>query len=275
MKQLVIPFFYIFIFSVQPLLGQSKKDRIIENKFIIYSNILNENRTCLISLPETYNDTSNTNKQYPLLILLDGYAFFKTAAGIIHFMSSDRNRNYFMPETIIVAIENVDRERDFTVTKLKTKRVNTMGGGKKFLTFIEKELISYVDENYRTKPYRTLVGHSLGGLLTLNSYIDKSSIFDAYLSIDPSIWWDEDKMINKVDSISPISFKKKIYIATANQVKTSYERNKKKHDRMYTLIKIKSNEKAEIKVKTYNNDNHRSVPLIALYDGLIYLNQEN
>jgi predicted alpha/beta superfamily hydrolase len=275
MKQLVIPFFYIFIFSVQPLLGQSKKDRIIENKFIIYSNILNENRTCLISLPETYNDTSNTNKQYPLLILLDGYAFFKTAAGIIHFMSSDRNRNYFMPETIIVAIENVDRERDFTVTKLKTKRVNTMGGGKKFLTFIEKELISYVDENYRTKPYRTLVGHSLGGLLTLNSYIDKSSIFDAYLSIDPSIWWDEDKMINKVDSISPISFKKKIYIATANQVKTRYERNKKKHDRMYTLIKIKSNEKAEIKVKTYNNDNHRSVPLIALYDGLIYLNQEN
>lgn len=275
MKQLVIPFFYIFIFSVQPLLGQSKKDRIIENKFIIYSNILNENRTCLISLPETYNDTSNTNKQYPLLILLDGYAFFKTAAGIIHFMSSDRNRNYFMPETIIVAIENVDRERDFTVTKLKTKRVNTMGGGKKILTFIEKELISYVDENYRTKPYRTLVGHSLGGLLTLNSYIDKSSIFDAYLSIDPSIWWDEDKMINKVDSISPISFKKKIYIATANQVKTRYERNKKKHDRMYTLIKIKSNEKAEIKVKTYNNDNHRSVPLIALYDGLIYLNQEN
>jgi predicted alpha/beta superfamily hydrolase len=275
MKQLVIPFFYIFIFSVQPLLGQSKKDRIIENKFIIYSNILNENRTCLISLPETYNDTSNTNKQYPLLILLDGYAFFKTAAGIIHFMSSDRNRNYFMPETIIVAIENVDRERDFTVTKLKTKRVNTMGGGKKFLTFIEKELISYVDENYRTKPYRTLVGHSLGGLLTLNSYIDKSSIFDAYLSIDPSIWWDEDKMINKVDSISPISFKKKIYIATANQVKRRYERNKKKHDRIYTLIKIKSNEKADIKVKTYNNDNHRSVPLIALYDGLIYLNQEN
>jgi predicted alpha/beta superfamily hydrolase len=275
MKQLVIPFFYIFIFSVQPLLGQSKKDRIIENKFIIYSNILNENRTCLISLPETYNDTSNTNKQYPLLILLDGYAFFKTAAGIIHFMSSDRNRNYFMPETIIVAIENVDRERDFTVTKLKTKRVNTMGGGKKFLTFIEKELISYVDENYRTKPYRTLVGHSLGGLLTLNSYIDKSSLFDAYLSIDPSIWWDEDKMINKVDSISPISFKKKIYIATANQVKRRYERNKKKHDRIYTLIKIKSNEKADIKVKTYNNDNHRSVPLIALYDGLMYLNQEN
>ena len=132
-----------------------------------------------------------------------------------------------MPETIVVAIENVDRERDFTVTKLKTKRVNTMGGGKNFLNFIEKELISYIDKNYRTEPYRTLVGHSLGGLLTLNSYMDKSSIFDAYLSIDRSICWDEETMTNKVDSINPISYKRKNYIATANQVKRRYKKNKK------------------------------------------------
>jgi hypothetical protein len=46
----------------------------------------------------------------------------------MQFKGSDKNQKYLMPETIIVAIENVDRERDFTVTKLKTKRVNTMGG---------------------------------------------------------------------------------------------------------------------------------------------------
>lgn len=161
------------------------------------------------------------------MILLDGAAFFKTTAGIVHFMSSDRNRNYFMPETIIIAIKNVDRERDFRVTKIKTRRVNTMGGGKNFLNFIEKELISYVDKNYRTEPYRTLVGHSLGGLLTLNSYLDKSSLFDAYLSIDPSVWWDEKTMRSKIDGVKPISFKKKIYIATANLVKRRYEKNKK------------------------------------------------
>jgi len=174
-----------------------------------------------------------------------------------------------------VAIENVDRERDFTVTKLKTKRVNTMGGGKNFLNFIEKELLSYVDKNYRTAPYRTLVGHSLGGLLTLNSYMDKNSIFDAYLSIDPSIWWDEETMENKVDSINSMCFKRKIYIATANQEKSRYEKNKKKHDRIYALIKIKSNESINIKVRSYDSENHRSVPLIALYEGLRYLNQDD
>ena len=228
MKQIATPFFYILLFGIQSLLSQSATDAVIGNKFIIHSNILNEDRTCLISFPDTYNNASNANKKYPILILLDGYAFFKTATGIVHFMSSNRNRNYFMPETIIVSIENIDRERDFTVTKIKTKRVNTMGGGKNFLSFIQKELILYVDENYRTTPYRTLVGHSLGGLLTLNAFMDKNSIFDAYLSIDPSIWWDEETMVHKVNAISPISFKRKIYIATANQEKRRYERNKKK-----------------------------------------------
>ncbi|MFT5668834.1 MAG: putative alpha/beta superfamily hydrolase, partial [Vicingaceae bacterium] len=164
-------------------------------------------------------------------------------------------------------------ERDFTVTKLKTKRANTMGGGKNFLNFIDKELISYIDKNYRTEPHRTLVGHSLGGLFTLNAYMDEHSVFDAYLSIDPSIWWDEETMKNKVDGISPICFKRKIYIATANKQKGRFEKNKKRHNRMYALLKITANEK--INIQSYDNENHRSVPLIALYEGLKYLHQDN
>lgn len=67
-------------------------------------------------------------------------------------MSSDRNRNYFMPEMIIVAVENIDRETDFTVTKIKTKRVNTMGRGKNFLKFIEKELTPFVRKIIELNP---------------------------------------------------------------------------------------------------------------------------
>ena len=55
--------------------------------------------------------------------------------------------------------------------------------------------------------------------------MDKNSLFNAYISIDPSIWWKEEKMKSKVDSITSISFKKKLYIATANQGKANYERN--------------------------------------------------
>ena len=227
MKHLVIVFFCIIICGVQAVFAQQNNDIIIGSKFIINSSILDEDRTCLISLPDSYNDSSEEKKNYPIMILLDGYTHFKTAAGIVHFMSSDRNRNHFMPETIIIAIENVDCERDFTVTKIKTKRPNTMGGGRNFLNFIDKEQVPYVDNNYRTEPYRILAGHSLGALLTLNSYMDENSLFNAYISIDPSIWWDEQMMTEKVDAISPLALKKKLYIATANQGESNYERNKK------------------------------------------------
>jgi len=273
MKNLKIVIFYLFLFGVQLIFSQHNTEITIGSKFVIKSNILDENRTCLISLPDAYNDASNQAKKYPIIILLDGYTHFKPAAGLVHFMSSNTNRNLLMPESIIVAIENVDRERDFTVTKIKTKRPNTMGGGRKFLDFIEKELIPYIDENYRTAPSRTLVGHSLGGLLTLNSYMDKNSIFNAYISLDPSIWWDTEMMKNKVDSISAISFDKKLYVATANQGASNYERNKKRHDSFYALLQKKSSAPLHVKLEYFEQENHRSVPLIALYQGLKYLHE--
>jgi len=273
MKNVLVTVLFMLL-GLQSTFSQIKTDSINESKFSIKSSILDEERRCLISLPETYKDASKVEKTYPIIILLDGYAHFKIASGIVHFMSSDRNRNRLMPERIIVAIENVDRERDFTVTKIKTKRPNTMGGGQKFLDFIEKELVPYIDKNYRTEPTRTLIGHSLGGLLTLNSYMDKNSIFNAYMAIDPSIWWNEEMMKNKVDSMSSESLNKRLYIATANQGEASYERNKKRHDALYTLIRDKSDASLNVEIEYFEKENHRSVPLIALYEGLKYLNQD-
>ncbi|CAM1349847.1 alpha/beta hydrolase [Tenacibaculum ascidiaceicola] len=273
MRSLTFVILYI-LSGLQTTFGQNETDIIMGSKFVIKSNILGEERTCLISLPDSYNESSEVDKRYPVIILLDGNTHFKIASGILHFMSSNRNQNNLIPESIIIAIENVDRERDFTVTKIKTKRPNNMGGGRIFLNFIEKELLPYIDKKYKTKPFRTLIGHSLGGLLTLNSYMDKNSVFNAYISIDPSIWWNEEMMKNKVDAISPISLDKKLYIATANQGEANYKRNKQRHDSIYALIKKKSDKPLNIEIEYFENENHRSVPLIALYQGLKYLNQE-
>ena len=93
--------------------------------------------------------------------------------------------------------------------------------------------------------------------------------------MDPSIGWNKEMMKNKVDSISSISINKKIYIATANQGEANYERNKERHDSLYTLIKKKFDGHLNIKIEYFENESHLSVPLIALYEGLKYLNKEN
>ncbi|CAM1344165.1 alpha/beta hydrolase [Tenacibaculum amylolyticum] len=258
----------LFLLAIYSLFSQNN------NKLTLFSKVLNEERSCLIHLPEGYNNPSNKDKRYPILILLDGDVFFKEAIGVVDFMSSDRNRNHLMPKTILIAIENVDRGRDFTVTKIKIKRPNNMGGGKKFLKFIEHELIPFIDKKYRTEPDRTLVGHSLGGLLTLNAYMDENSIFDFYISIDPSIWWSEKVMEDRVEAVSSKSFKKKLYIATANQGEANYKKNKKRHDDFFRMLKNKSKEKQNLAIEYFKDEHHRSVPLIALYHGLKFLNVE-
>lgn len=263
----------VFLLFFHTAFGQNENEAPLESIFSINSTILKEERTCLISLPDTYNDSSQLSKKYPIIILLDGNTHFKLASSTVDFMSSRRNN--MMEESIIIAINNVDRERDLTVTKIKTTRVNTMGGGRDFLAFIERELIPYIDTFYRTKAHRILIGHSLAGLLTLNSYMDGKSIFDAYISIDPSIWWDEEMMKNKVDSISSSTLEKKLYIATANQGEANYERNKKRHDAFFELLKIKSSERVNVRIAYFEDENHRSVPLLAIYEGLKYLNQED
>ncbi|RIV73988.1 alpha/beta hydrolase [Flagellimonas aequoris] len=268
-----MPLFFLLLFSSLFVVGQEGETIELGHSISLHSKILNEDRSILFSLPDSYNDPSKTDQLYPIIILLDGYVHFKTASAIVHFMGSRTNRSYLMPETIVVAIENVDRERDFTITKLQTKRANTMGGGKKFLDFIEKELIPYVDNHYRAAPHRTLIGHSLGGLLTVNAYLDPHSLFDAYLAIDPSIWWDETTMESRMASMNPTSIDKKLYWATANQGEANYERNKKRHDRFVAMMEERWRDKLQVKQDYFEEEDHRSVPLPALYEGLKYLNE--
>ena len=145
MKHLTFIIACILLLGLQTTFAQINTAITIGSKFVITSDILDEERTCLISLPDSYNKPSQDAKEYPIIILLDGYTHFKTASGIVHFMSSKGNGNNLLPESIILAIENSDRERDFTVSKIKTKRPNTMGGGKNFLNFIQNELIPYIE----------------------------------------------------------------------------------------------------------------------------------
>lgn len=252
--------------SAEPL--SDTPDR--RTSFSLHSNVLKEERTCFVSFPEGYEDPGNVDHSYPLIVLLDGQTFLKITEGIVHFMSSNRSRNYFMSASIVVAIENVDRERDFTVTKIKTKRENTMGGGRKFLKFIQTELIPYIDNHYRTDQHRTLVGHSLGGLLTINAYMDKTTIFDAFVSIDPSIWWDQEMMKNKVDSIQPGSLSKPLFIASANLGKEKMGRNLQRHEELTKMIKNRS-ENVAIKHLYFEGEDHRSVPLKGIYEGLRFV----
>jgi tetratricopeptide (TPR) repeat protein len=96
---------------------------------------------------------------------------------------------------IVVGIESTNRMRDFTYTVSENNPGS--GGGKKFLDFIESELIPHIDSNYRTNSFRVLEGHSLGGLFTASTLMEEPDLFDGFIIMSPALWWNGEELTKK------------------------------------------------------------------------------
>ncbi|MFT6807310.1 MAG: putative alpha/beta superfamily hydrolase [Saprospiraceae bacterium] len=271
MNQSTLYILIYFFIGINSLKSQTNDQIVIGNKYSIQSEVLSEKRKYWISIPESYDGKFNSSKKYPLLILLDGHVHFNSASGVVQFMSTGNTDKREIPEMIVVAIMNVDRERDFTPDKVITRRENNSGGGDDFLNFLENELIPKLDKEYRTMPYRILVGHSLGGLLTTHAYMKDNTVFNSFISIDPSFGtWDDKVMDDKIQNINESIFERSIYLATANWGKRNL-RNRDRHIRFFEAINDKCKGTFNGEIEYFENKNHSSVPLPAFYNGLSYI----
>jgi predicted alpha/beta superfamily hydrolase len=160
--------------SVQTQAGSKNLDEVT-----LASKILNEKRIVSIYTPPSYD---NANLRYPVIYLLDGEAYFDNSTSAVNFLSSYG----LMPECIVVAIHNTNRERDLTPPGFRPTKLKNEDGKGKFLIFIETELGEYIAKNFRTKNFNLLIGHSSGGLFTLYS-IYASDYFDWFISMDAPV----------------------------------------------------------------------------------------
>ena len=160
----------------------------------VYSEVLEEQRPILIYKPASYEQGE---ADYPVMYLLDGDGHLLHTAGIIAFLA----QNGKMPEMVIVGIPNTDRTRDLTPALSEAnERFPTAGGADNFLTFIADELMPHIERTYRVEPYKVLVGHSFGGLFSVHALLSRPDLFNAHISISPSLWWDNKGLLPKAES---------------------------------------------------------------------------
>jgi predicted alpha/beta superfamily hydrolase len=172
---------------------------VIGERVQMHSNVLNDSRSLMISKPPGYDDGAD---RYPVLYLLDAETHFQYASGIVNFLG-DNDR---MPKMLVVGIDSGDvarRTRDLTTpsTAEIDNRFSPGGGGADgFVSFIADELIPYVEKNYRTRPYRLLVGHSFGGLFAVYALITRPRLFNAFIAADPSLDWNNQAVVAQAES---------------------------------------------------------------------------
>jgi predicted alpha/beta superfamily hydrolase len=262
--------------------AQEDTDIAIGQRLLIDSQVLGEDRPYWVYLPESYNDETYSPIKYPVLYLLDGDAHFHSVTGVVQFMSSGINGNTQIPEMIVVAIPNTDRRRDLSPTHSTVDLdgsempfSESSGGGDKFLKFIEDELQPKIDSTYRTQPFNVLVGHSLGGLFVTHSLLESSKIFQAYIAIDPSLWWDDREIVRRTESMlhSANSLTGQVYLSMANTVFPGMDSQLYKDPITDFAALLQSAESPQFrsKLEYYAAENHGSVPLLSLYDGLLFI----
>jgi putative esterase len=172
-----------------------KTDSVIAlgTRVALQSNILGEAREILVSTPVSYAKGG----RFPVLYVLDAENFLTTVSAARALAFAGR-----MPPSIVVAVVNTKRDRDFTPTLTRTTELppgaDTAGGADSFLSFLAKEVIPAVDARYRTQPMRTIIGHSLGGLLAMHALAVRPELFRAYLTLEPSLWWDAREPVQRV-----------------------------------------------------------------------------
>lgn len=211
-----IAIFIAILHMSVPLIAQENASSVvIGDRIEINSAVLNERREILVGKPSGY-DSGDDN--YPVLYLLDGESNFHHVTGLTKFLARDQQ----IPEILVVGIPNTDRDRDLTpISTVARERGEfpTQGGANDFLRFLKDELAPFVDENYRTKPYKILVGHSFGGLFTIYSLLNEPDHFNAYISLSPSLQWNNQSLLTDFQEYfsRPNDLVADLYIAKGNE----------------------------------------------------------
>lgn len=275
MKQPIVLSIFLLIWN-QFVVAQKDAESIsIGEKVTFFSKTLNEDRRLWVYVPDQTSFQKNAEKRYPVLYLLDGESQFYSTVGLVQQLSQ-ANLNSILPEMIIVGIENTNRYRDLT------PKVNTTTP---FITFLEKELFQYIDEKYRTAPYKLLVGHSLGGLLAVDILTNKPEMFNAYIAIDPSMWYADEQFLNQTLSRLPNQkiTDRKLFVGIANSLppnvtfknvskdKSSETRHIRSILKLGDFFSKQPNKGIQYKQNFYENENHNSAPLLTQYDGLRFV----
>lgn len=220
------------------------------------SKILKQQRHLQVVLPPDYDST----RKYDVLYLLDGDWNTEMTTQIQGFL----RESGFMPQNIVVGIRHVSRDKELTPTG--SDNPAAFGGAGLFLSFIEKELIPFVEKKYPASGSNALFGHSFGGLFVMYALVTSPQLFDIYIAADPSFWWDRRYMKNFVrEKLDPSRLTNKVLYITGRGGQESEGMGIPSID---SVLRSGAFKGLRWKVADYAGETHNSIKFKSIYDGL-------
>lgn len=187
----------------------------IGETFLLQSEVLHESRRINVYLPPAY---TGSRQGLPVLYMPDGGLAedFLHVAGLLQVSTGNGTMRPF----VLVGIENTQRRRDLTgpTDNAEDKAIAPrVGGSEAFRRFIQRELMPAVRQRYRTTGETAIMGESLAGLFVVETFFLEPDLFDTYVAIDPSLWWNSGRLVGEAGGrlASGLPRAKALYLAAS------------------------------------------------------------
>ena len=221
-----------------------------------------------VALPNGY---AGGEKRFGVVYTLDADYSFAIARNVVEHLS---DRNHLDPLIVVsVAYDGppqyrLNRTRDYTPTHTLEggygpQMQKHSGGGPKFRDFLTKELVPLIDRSYRTTGRRALVGHSYGGLFTTWVMLTTgSSVFDRFIVVSPSFWYDDEMIFDVLKKARPAG---RIYLAAGSMENPIMANDVK---RMAAALRTMQRKELTVRHEILGEETHNSIFPSAFSRGL-------
>jgi uncharacterized protein len=167
---------------------------VLGDTFTLESKVLGEARRINVYRPPAWGEPEGAAR--PVLYVLDGglKEDFVHVAGLVQVLVGNGSMRPFL----VVGIENTQRRRDLTGPSSVAEDqaiAPVIGGAARFRSFLGTELKAEIARRYPTTSESALVGESLAGLFTVETFFVEPTLFDTFIAIEPTLGWNRQALL--------------------------------------------------------------------------------
>lgn len=197
-KIVVLVISILFLANLYTVTVVDSQPIILGERVTIHSGILNEDRSLLIYLPSSYDESE---AKYPVLFQVEGSELlFHSESGTIRYLSEFKDK---IPALIVVNILFTNYRRD--IFPIAVPQIPGTGGSDNFILFLSEELIPFLEKNYRISDFKMIYGQSNTGMFAIYSMLSQPQLFNACIAASPAVGQADNFMYSLADSLLEVN----------------------------------------------------------------------
>ena len=244
---------FLFFLTIN-LLSSQNLDSLYVSRLndTIISKYLNEKRAIEIQLPRSYE--IEFDKNYPLMIVLDGDYMFNIVSGSVDYLSYWGD----IPENLVVGINQKDtRFQDSSVFDNITH--TPISSTASFYDFIVNELIPYFSKNYRVSNFKVIVGQERTANFANFFLLKNDPQIRGVISISPKISENMNRYLN--ENLSKSNSK---IVYTLSSSKRDFESIFKNVSELTASLDSIENKNLRFESLIFDKENHYILPSVSV-----------